>query len=59
MKAEWILAHFRDLQAWGAPRGYFLQLTKSILVIALRNVAKSEELFRCMGMRVVTSSRYR
>ena len=53
-----ILAHFWDLKAWGPPRGSFPEPTKSILVVALRNVARAEELFRGMVMMVVTWSRY-
>ena len=34
-----ILAHLRDLQARGPPRGYFLEPTNSILVVALSNLA--------------------
>ena len=37
-----ILAHFRDLQAQGPPRGYFPEPTKRILVVALRNMAREE-----------------
>ena len=55
---ERILAHFQDLQAWGPPQGYLPEPTKSILVVSPRNVAKSEELFRGMGMKIVTGSRY-
>ena len=53
---EQILSHFRDLQARGPPWGYFLEPTKSILVVPPRNVAREEELFRGMGMTVVTGS---
>ena len=35
-----ILAHLRYLQARGPPRGYFLDPTKSILVVTLRNLAR-------------------
>ena len=34
-KFEHILAHIWDLQARGPPRGYYLELTKSVLVVAL------------------------
>ena len=53
-----ILAHFWDLQAGGAPWGYFPEPTNSILVVAPRNVARAEEFFRGMFMMVVTRSRY-
>ena len=34
-----IMEHFKDLQARGPARGYYLELTKSILVVAPVNVA--------------------
>ena len=52
-----ILAHLRDLQARGLPRGYFPEPNKSFLVVAPRNVAKAEGFFRAMGLQVVTGSR--
>ena len=42
----------------GPPRGYFLEPTKSILVVALGNVPKAEEFFRGMGVNIVTGIRY-
>ena len=53
-----ILAHIRYLQAWGSSRGYFLEPTKSILVMAPRHVAWAEEFFQRMGIKVVTGQRY-
>ena len=53
-----ILEHFQDLQARGPPQGYFLEPTKSILVVATRNVARAEEFFRGIGMKIVTGSWY-
>ena len=53
-----ILEHFQDLQARGPPGGYLLELTKSILVLAPRNVAMAEEFFRGMGMKIITGGRY-
>ena len=50
------LEHFQDLQARGPPRDYFPELTKSILVVAPRNVARAEELFRVVLMKIVTGS---
>ena len=38
--------------------GYFLDPTKSILVVDLRNVTRAEEFFRGMGVKIVTGSRY-
>ena len=53
-----ILVHLRSLQVRGPPRGYFPELTNSILVVALSNVAWAEEFFRGMGLKVVTGSCY-
>ena len=53
-----ILAHLRDFQARGLPRSYFLEPTKSILVMAPRSVAWAEEFFHGMGIKVVTGNRY-
>ena len=55
---ENILAHFQDIQARWPPREYFPDPTKSILVVAPRNVPREEELFRGMGENTVTGSRY-
>ena len=55
---EIILAHFRYLQSRGPTLGYFLGPINSILVVAPRNMVRSEELFRVMEMTVVTGSRY-
>ena len=52
------MAHIWDLQAWGPPRGYFPEPTKSILVVPPRNVAQSEELFWGIGIKVVMGHRY-
>ena len=52
------MAHFRYLQLRGPARGYFTEPTKSILVVAERNVPRSKEYFRGMGLQVVTGSRY-
>ena len=51
-------AHFRDLQARGPARGYFPEPTKSILIVAPGNIARAEEHFRGLGIRVVTGHRY-
>ena len=53
-----ILAHLQDLQSRVLPRGYYQELTKSILVVAPRNVAQAEEFFRGMGIKVVTGNQY-
>ena len=52
------MEHFRDLQARGPARGYYLEQTKSILAVALGNVAREEEHFQGLGIRVVTGHRY-
>ena len=57
-KFPYILAHLQKLQASGLSRGYFPEPTKSILVVAPRNVAWAGEFFKGMGIKVVTESRY-
>ena len=47
-------AHCQDLQARGPARGYHLEPTKSILVVAPGKNARAEEHFRGLGIRVVT-----
>ena len=37
-----VQAHFQDLQVWGPARGYYPELTKSILVVTPGNVARAE-----------------
>ena len=39
-------------------RGYFQELTNSILVVAPRNLARAEDFFCSMGIKVVTGSCY-
>ena len=53
-----ILENFQDLQAREPPWGYFLEPTKSILVVALWNLARTEYFFCGMVMNIVTGSRY-
>ena len=52
-----ILAHFKDIQVRGLPWGYFQERTKSILVVAPRNVVRDNEFLRGMGIMLVTGSR--
>ena len=40
------------------PGGYYPEMTKSILVVAPGNVARAEEHFRGLVIRVVTVHRY-
>ena len=53
-----MLEHFRDLQARGPAQGYYLEPTKSILVVAPGNVARAEEHFWGLGIQVVTVHQY-
>ena len=53
-----IMAHFRDLQLRRPARGCYPEPTKSILVMAKRNVPRAKEYFHGMGIQVVTGSRY-
>ena len=46
------------MQARGPPRGYLPEPTKSILVVAPRNVSRAEDFFQGMGIKVVTGSCY-
>ena len=57
-KFGYIMEHFGDLQVRGPRRGYFLEQTKSILVVTPRTVARLEEFLRGMGINIVTGSRY-
>ena len=52
------MAHFRDFQLRGPAQGYFLEPTKSILVVAERNIPQAKEYSRGMGIQVVTGIRY-
>ena len=53
-----ILEHLWDLQVRVPAQGYYPNPTKSMLVVAPGNVARAEELFRGLGIRVVTGHRY-
>ena len=57
-KLKHILTHLWDLQARSPPRGYFPEPTKIILVVDPWNVARAEDFFRGMYIKVVTGSRY-
>ena len=50
------MEHFQDLKDRGSPRGKFPDTTKSILVVALRNLSREEEFFCDMGTKIVTGS---
>ena len=52
------MAHFRDLQLKRPDRVYFMEATKSILVVAEQNVTWATEYFRGMCIKIVTGSRY-
>ena len=53
-----ILQHLDNLMVQGPPQGYFLNPTKSILVVSPRNVPRSEDLLQGYGLQIVTGSRY-
>ena len=57
-KCVHILAHLWELQVRVPPRGYYPEPTKRILVVAPQNVARAEEFFWGMGIKVVTGHRY-
>ena len=44
--------------ACGPPWGYFLDLTKIILVVSTHKVERAEHFFRGRGLTIVTGSRY-
>ena len=50
-------AHLEDLKVRGPPMSYFLDPTKSILVVLEKNVPRVDAYLRGMGLRVVTGSR--
>ena len=56
-KFEHIITYLWDLQARGPPKVYYPDPIKSILIVALRNVAREEEFFRGIGIQVVTGYR--
>ena len=56
-KFQNILEQFRNLQAQGPARGYHPEPTKRILFVAPGNVARVEEHFWGLGIRVVTGHR--
>ena len=45
-----ICQHQDDLMVQEAPRGYFLEPPKSILVVSLRNIPQEEDFFRGYGL---------
>ena len=53
-----IMEHFQDSQARGLLQGYLTEPTNSILVGAPRIIARAEEFFRGMGIKIVTGSWY-
>ena len=53
-----ILRHIENLIVRGPPRRYFLEPTKSILVLSPRNVPRAESFFPGYGLQVVKASRY-
>ena len=53
-----ILTHFKNIQFRGPPQGYSPEPTKSILVVASRNVTIPEEFFWGTRMMMFTRSQY-
>ena len=56
--SQQVQEHFQYLQARGPAWGYNPEPTKSILVVAPGNVARSEEHFWGLGILVLTGNRY-
>ena len=52
------MEHFQDLQERDTPQCYFQEPTKSILFLAPRNLARADEFFPGMGIKIVNDSRY-
>ena len=57
-KFQQILEHFLDLKTQEPAWGYYPDPTKSILVMAPGNVAREEEHFRGLGIRVMMGHHY-
>ena len=53
---EHILEKSQDLQARGTPRDYFPDPTKIILFVSMRNVARAEQFFCRIEVKIVTGS---
>ena len=53
-----IRGHLDDLMVRFPLWGYFLEPTKSILVVFLRNIPRGKYLFHGYGLEIVTGSRY-
>ena len=51
-----IRQHLDNLMVRGPPHGYFLDLTKSILVVSTHNFPRVEAFFRGYGLHIVTGS---
>ena len=51
-----IRQHLDNLMVRGPPHGYFLDLTKSILVVSTHNFPRAEAFFRGYGLHIVTGS---
>ena len=52
------ILHLDELILQGPPRSYFLEPTKSVLVVSPRNVMWDEEFFREYRLQIVTGSLY-
>ena len=57
-KFEEIMDNLRDLQLRGPAWGYYPDPTKSISVVAERNVPRAKKYFKGMVLKVVTGIRY-
>ena len=49
---------FKLLQLWGPDRGYFLEPTKSILVVKPHSVERATARFAHLGFQLTTGARY-
>ena len=55
---EGIRRHLDYFMVQGPLRGYFLEQTKSVLVVSPRNVPGAEAFFRGYGLKIVTGSQH-
>ena len=53
-----IFHHLDELMVVGTPRGYFPDLTKSVLFVSSQNVPRVEAFFRGYGLQIMTGRRY-
>ena len=53
-----LLAHLEDILARIPPKGYFLEMTNSILVVSVQIVTQVQYFFCSIGLKIVTGNWY-